>query len=108
MNMILRTNPRSDAMILFIVVGRQTVQEPILDEDVRDNEPPIFKRIYICYEACRVAFYSGWRPFIGFDGCHLKGSFHGILLAVIGMDANMQMVPLAVAIVEIENTETWS
>ena len=107
-NMILRTNMRLDDVIMFSVVGRQTSQEAVIDEDLMDNDPPVFKRIYKCYEACRVAFYSGLRPFIRFDGCHLKGPFGGILLAVVCLDANLKIVPIAVAIVEIENTKTWT
>ena len=107
-NMIVRTNPRSYVVIMSNVVGRQMGQHAVINEDVMDNKPPIFKRMYVCYKACRVAFYNGLRPFIGFDGYHLKGPFGGILLAAVALDANLQMVPLAVAIVEIENTETWS
>ena len=106
--MRLRTNSRSYVVFMSNVVGRQRGQEVVIDEVSRDNNPPIFKMIYISYEVCKVAFYSGLRPFIGFDGCHLKGPFHGILLVAIGLDANVQMVPLAVAIMEIENTKTWS
>ncbi|KAL5581402.1 hypothetical protein UlMin_013844 [Ulmus minor] len=55
-----------------------------------------------------VGFVAGCRPFIRVDGCHLKGSFGGVLLAAISMDANLMHFPVAYAIVEIENGETWA
>ncbi|XP_062100734.1 uncharacterized protein LOC133806655 [Humulus lupulus] len=42
------------------------------------------------------------------DGCHLKGSYKGIFLAAVGVDANHHFYPLAYAIVEVENTDSWS
>ena len=47
------------------------------------------------------------RPFIGLDGCLLKGKYGGELLTAVARDANDQMLPLAYAIVEVENKETW-
>ncbi|GAV62219.1 LOW QUALITY PROTEIN: hypothetical protein CFOL_v3_05743, partial [Cephalotus follicularis] len=46
--------------------------------------PPIFKRIFICYEASRRGFAVGC-TFIVLDGCHLKGSYGGVLLCVIAL-----------------------
>ncbi|KAK9175831.1 hypothetical protein WN944_027841 [Citrus x changshan-huyou] len=48
------------------------------------------------------------KPYIGLDGCHLKSKYGGVLLAAVSMDANNGMVPLAIAVCEIENTETWT
>ena len=42
-------------------------------------------------------------PFFGFDGCHLKRPFGGILLVSTGVDANIQLFPTVVGIFEIEN-----
>lgn len=53
-------------------------------------------------------FLNGCRPFIGVDGYHLKGIYGGVLLVVVGMDTNNEIVPLALCVCEIENTETWS
>ncbi|KAH9700534.1 SWIM-type domain-containing protein [Citrus sinensis] len=41
-------------------------------------------------------------------GCHLKSKYNGVLLAAVSMDANNGMVPLAIAVCEIEKTETWT
>lgn len=42
-------------------------------------------------------------PIISLNECFLKGQFRGELLTVIGKNPNDQMLPLAYAIVEVEN-----
>ncbi|XP_027937571.1 uncharacterized protein LOC114192148 isoform X2 [Vigna unguiculata] len=66
----------------------------------------IFGRFYTCFKACKDAFVLS-RPFIGLDGCFLKRKYGGELLTAVAKDANDQMLPLAYAIVEVENKETW-
>ncbi|KAK3204273.1 hypothetical protein Dsin_018319 [Dipteronia sinensis] len=46
--------------------------------------------------AQRLGFLEGCRPFIGLDGCHLKGPCGGILLSEVALDANSGLFPLAV------------
>jgi hypothetical protein len=53
-------------------------------------------------------FLAGCCPIIGLDGCFLKGSHKGQLLAAISRDANNQMYPLAFAVVEAEMKESWT
>ncbi|KAL0288081.1 UNVERIFIED_CONTAM: hypothetical protein Scaly_2744600 [Sesamum calycinum] len=50
----------------------------------------------------------GCSPFLGFDGCHLKGPFGGVLLAAIGLDGNNGLFPVAFAVVESECKESWT
>ncbi|KAL5541808.1 hypothetical protein UlMin_009518 [Ulmus minor] len=90
--MVLKTNPGSVAIVQSDASG----------------QPPHFKRIFFCLEACRRGFVQACRPVIGLDGCHLKGPHGGILLAAIGMDANLQFFPLAYAIVEVECNNSWA
>ncbi|WVY90028.1 hypothetical protein V8G54_035542 [Vigna mungo] len=66
----------------------------------------IFKRFYVCLKACKDSFVS-CRPIIGLNGAFLKGKYGGELLTAIARDANDHMLPLAYAIVEVENKETW-
>ncbi|CAI9288651.1 unnamed protein product [Lactuca saligna] len=47
------------------------------------------------------------RRVIGVDGCFLKGICRGQLLAAMGRDANNHIFPIAWAVVEVENKETW-
>ncbi|KAH7861551.1 hypothetical protein Vadar_027631 [Vaccinium darrowii] len=80
--------------------------------EVRGEQPgkdiqPTFQRLYICFEACKRGFQS-CRPVIGIDGCHLKGPYGGILLAAVGRDPNKEYFPIAFAVVEAENKDSWS
>ncbi|XP_058222967.1 uncharacterized protein LOC131332686 [Rhododendron vialii] len=59
-------------------------------------------------------FIEGCRPIVGVDGTHLKGGGGvvvdclGQMLTAVGIDANDQTLPVAYAIVEQENTHTWT
>jgi len=75
---------------------------------VDENEGnPIFKRLYNCLKAAKDSFIS-CRPIIKVDGCFLKGKYEGELLTVVGRDGNDQMLPLAYAVVDVENKESWT
>uniref|UniRef100_A0A2N9HBF3 SWIM-type domain-containing protein n=1 Tax=Fagus sylvatica TaxID=28930 RepID=A0A2N9HBF3_FAGSY len=56
----------------------------------------------------RTGFKEGCRPLIGLDGCFLKGSYKGHLLSVVSRDANDNMYPICVAVVESECKASWS
>ncbi|XP_017416509.2 uncharacterized protein LOC108327302 [Vigna angularis] len=71
------------------------------------NGDPIFQRMYVCLKACKDSFIS-CRPIICLDGCFLKGVYKGELLTAVGRDPNDQMVPLAYAVVEVENKDSWT
>ncbi|WVZ20267.1 hypothetical protein V8G54_007589 [Vigna mungo] len=88
---ILRSNPGS------------TVQVKV----DRDGDNVIFNRIYVCLKACKDNFVS-CRPIIHLDGCFLKGKYGGELLTAVARDGNDQMCPLAYAMVEVENKESWT
>ncbi|KAK4404611.1 hypothetical protein Sango_0829700 [Sesamum angolense] len=80
--------------------------------DVDETEPihstHIFKRFFLGLSALRDGFLEGCSPFLGFDGCYLKGPFGGVLLAAIGLDGNNGLFPVAFAIVESECKESWT
>ncbi|XP_014499589.1 uncharacterized protein LOC106760697 [Vigna radiata var. radiata] len=88
---LLRSNPGSTVKVEVDSVNGETV----------------FKRFYVCLKGCKESFVS-CRRIICLDGCFLKGQHKGELLTAIGRDPNDQMLPLAYAIVEVENKETWS
>ena len=103
-NMVLKTNPRSLAVVYSVVVALTDRNLESVDE----NAPtPLFKRIFTCCEGVHRSFLDICRPFLGLAGCHLKGPYKGILLAVAGVDANMQFHSIAYGIVETKNNETW-
>ncbi|XP_057522472.1 uncharacterized protein LOC130802471 [Amaranthus tricolor] len=90
---IRRFNPGSTAIVKCIGI---------------DTPPPLFQRMYICLPACKEGFVAGCRPIIGVDGAHLKGEFPGVLLTAVGKDGNNNIFPVAWAVVETENVETWT
>ncbi|XP_062152008.1 uncharacterized protein LOC133860409 [Alnus glutinosa] len=89
-----RTNPGSCVMLKF--------------EKTNPNLPAKFHRLYMSLAAMKKGFLEGCRPVIGLDGCFLKGPYKGILLAAVGRDANNNMYPIAIAVVESETKDSWT
>ena len=68
--------------------------------------PSILLRAFFCIGACvRTFIYS--IPVLCIDGTFLIGKYKGTILTAIGIDCNKQIVPIAFAFVENENTESW-
>lgn len=88
-----RSNPNST-----FLVG---VQRPNL------SFPPVFDRLYIGFEATKRGVLVGCRPFIGLDGCFLKGYYGGTLLAAVTQDGNNAFYVIAYDVVEQETEDTW-
>lgn len=65
-----------------------------------------FLRMYMCLGPLKEGMKT-CRPFIGVDGCFLKGPFPGQLLTAVGVDANNGMYPFAWAVVEKETKKSW-
>ncbi|CAN1135647.1 hypothetical protein LINPERHAP2_LOCUS8965 [Linum perenne] len=66
-----------------------------------------FKRIYVGFSCLRKGFLRGCRKMFAVDGCFLKGEVKGMILTAVGKDGNNQMFPIAWAVVEGENRESW-
>ncbi|RVW43332.1 hypothetical protein CK203_070261 [Vitis vinifera] len=56
----------------------------------------------------RLFGFAHCRPVLSIDGTHLYGKYKGTLLIAMGCDGNNQLFPLAFAITEGENTDSWS
>ncbi|XP_015963682.1 uncharacterized protein LOC107487540 [Arachis duranensis] len=56
-----------------------------------------------CIEAFRHS-----KPLVSIDGTHLYGKYGGTLLVAIAQDGNSNILPVAFALVEGENAESWS
>ena len=69
---------------------------------------PIFERLYISFDCLKKGCLRGCRKIIGLDGCFLKGTIKGELLAAVGRDENNQMFPVAWSVVTWENKVTWN
>ena len=91
---MLRTNPGSTCVVKV--------------DDSGESGRLVFESFYICFDALKKCFLGGCRKCIGLDGCFLKGITKGQLLAAVAKDANNQMLPIAWAIVEYENKNTWT
>ncbi|KAK4383755.1 hypothetical protein Sango_2746100 [Sesamum angolense] len=65
-----------------------------------------FEKLYVCFDALRQGFLHGCRPFIGVDGCHLKGPHGGILLTAVSIDPNNNLYHLAYVVVLEETRES--
>nr|XP_017241153.1 PREDICTED: uncharacterized protein LOC108213876 [Daucus carota subsp. sativus] len=78
----------------------------IMTSRLQEGDPPRFQRIYICYAGLKKA-WKECRPVLGLDGCFLKTVTGGQLLSVVGRDGNHCILPVAIAVVENENYESW-
>ncbi|XP_065633827.1 uncharacterized protein LOC112010702 [Quercus suber] len=78
-------------MIRVTDVGSKVILQTEITEP---NTQPKFKRMYVRYNAQKVGFLEGCRPFVGLDGCHLKGKFGGQILSAIGRDGNDNIFPV--------------
>nr|XP_025635544.1 uncharacterized protein LOC112729586 [Arachis hypogaea] len=89
---ILNTNPGSTVNICTTPMPNSTV---------------LFRRIYICLDACRKGFLAGCRPFINLDVTFLRGYYGGQLLTAVSQDANNHIYPITYAIVDSETKDNW-
>ncbi|XP_043705403.1 uncharacterized protein LOC122655261 [Telopea speciosissima] len=71
------------------------------------SQPLVFKRLFVSFHAYTEGFKKGCRPFIGIDGCHLKGKYGGVLLSAIFVDGNNALFTIAFGIVEVECKDSW-
>ncbi|XP_056691513.1 uncharacterized protein [Spinacia oleracea] len=76
-----------------------------LETDPKTNSPT-FQRLFCCFDGVKQG-WVGCRKVLCVDGCFLKTFLGGMLLSAVGRDANEQMYPLAWAVVEGENNDSW-
>ncbi|GKC23701.1 transposase, MuDR, MULE transposase domain protein, partial [Tanacetum coccineum] len=67
-----------------------------------------FNMCFLAFGVAIRSFKSYMRPLIKIDGAHLKGTYLGTNLLVVGMDANNLIIPLATGVSQGETIETWS
>ncbi|XP_009623757.1 uncharacterized protein [Nicotiana tomentosiformis] len=67
-----------------------------------------FLRMYICFQALKIGFKLGLRPFIGLDSTFLKGKAKGQLLVAVGQDSQNHFYPLAWAVVDKRTKNIWN
>ncbi|XP_021763991.1 uncharacterized protein LOC110728656 [Chenopodium quinoa] len=69
--------------------------------------PPVFQRLFTCFEGLKKGWVDGCRKVICVDGCFLKTFLGGKLLSAVGRDGNEQMYPIAWAVAEGKNNLSW-
>ncbi|KAK9067620.1 hypothetical protein SSX86_011731 [Deinandra increscens subsp. villosa] len=72
-----------------------------------ESSTRVFKRVYVCLKAMKDGFKACQRELLGLDGAFMKGPYPGQLLTAVGVDPNNCIYPLAYAIVEAENKDSW-
>ncbi|XP_057758259.1 uncharacterized protein LOC130978852 [Arachis stenosperma] len=72
-----------------------------------DESQVYFHRLFWTFPPCIQAFRH-CKPLMSIDGTHLYGKYGGTLLVAIAQDGNSNILPVAFALVEGENAESWS
>ena len=84
-------------MIRRTDVGSKVILQTEMEDEHAESK---FKRMYIRYNAQKVGFLGGCRPFVKLDGYHLKGRFGGQLLFAIAKDENDNIFLVTMAVVK--------
>ncbi|KAL6515688.1 hypothetical protein OROHE_018722 [Orobanche hederae] len=66
-----------------------------------------FQCLFISYRASIYGFINSCRPLLELDRVHLKGKYLGTLFCAAAIDADGNLFPLAITIVDLESDENW-
>ena len=66
----------------------------------------VFQHVFWSFKPS-IEGFQHCRPLMSIDGTHLYGKYKGKLLIAMRCDGNNQLFPLALAITEGENTDSW-
>ena len=75
-----------------------------ISHGVPNNET--FQHVFWAFKPS-IEGFANCRPVLSIDGTHLYGKYKGTLLIAMGCDRNNQLFPLAFAITEGENIDSW-
>lgn len=78
-----------------------------IDTYPNDIGEDVFNRFYVCFNILMRQWVGSCRPIIGLDSTFLKVAVKGILLTVVGHDANNQIYPVPWTVVQYENADNW-
>ncbi|KAK3211005.1 hypothetical protein Dsin_015711 [Dipteronia sinensis] len=79
----------------------------VIDTEEELDKSVMFRRIYICLEACKVGWISSCKPIIGLNAYHTKGNKKSQLMFAIGIDTDNSYYPITYTIVEKECYMIW-
>ena len=83
-------------MINTVDKGSRVILQTEMADEISQTK---FKRMYVRFNAQKVGFLGGCRPFIGLDGCHIKHRFGGQILSAIAKDANDNIFLVTMAVI---------
>ncbi|KAL2254516.1 uncharacterized protein LOC105169334 [Sesamum indicum] len=66
-----------------------------------------FHRVFVSFYASICGFLQGCLPIVGLGAIQLKSKYLGTLLSATSFDGDGGLFPLAIAVVDIENDESW-
>lgn len=79
----------------------------VIEAEVGPKKKELFKRIYICLDACKKYWVASCRPIIGLDASHAKSFHKAQLIFVVGLDAKNSYYTIAYRVIERKGFETW-
>ncbi|XP_013614157.1 PREDICTED: uncharacterized protein LOC106320349 [Brassica oleracea var. oleracea] len=77
-----------------------------IETEYKDNIGNRFKYLFLAMGASIMGF-EYMRKVVVVDGTHLRGKYVGCLLTASAQDGNYQVFPLAIAIIDRENDNSW-
>ncbi|XP_025703187.1 uncharacterized protein [Arachis hypogaea] len=72
-----------------------------------DDSQAYFHRLFLTFPPS-VEVFRHCKPLVSIDGTHLYGKYGRMLLVAIAQDGNSNILPIAFALFEGENAESWS
>ncbi|CAL9248039.1 unnamed protein product [Arabidopsis halleri] len=94
-----------DYLYVLKLANPGTVTE--IKTEAEENGCQRFLYMFLAFGAS-IEGFRHLRRVIVVDGTHLTGKYKGVLLTAGGQDANFQVFPLAFAVVNSENDESWT
>ncbi|KAJ0238436.1 MULE transposase domain-containing protein [Hirschfeldia incana] len=74
---------------------------------ITDDGVDIFDNFYVCFKTLKTIWRAYCRSIFWIDGCFMKSTSKGQLLAAVGRDANNQIYHVAWGIVQVEDADNW-
>ncbi|XP_015935957.1 uncharacterized protein LOC127744126 [Arachis duranensis] len=80
---------------------------PVRIGDQVDESTRYFHHLFWTFPPC-IEVFKHCKPLVSIDVTHLYGKYGGTLLLAITQDGNSNILPVAFALVEGENAESWA
>jgi MULE transposase domain len=77
-----------------------------LTAPINDSNERFFQAVCWAYGPA-IEVFKHYKSVIEIDGTHLSGRYKGKILVACGFDAEDQLVPFAIALVDTENNKSW-